>query len=61
MLPTTQQLPNPQVLFWPAPTKAPRVRSVAKKWTCNSTIVVAAGVEVELTAGMRQWPDASKT
>ena len=26
--------------------------------TCNSTIATAADVEVALTAGMRQWPDA---
>ena len=57
----TLQPRTPKVLFWHAPTKVQRVKSVANLLTCNSTIAMAAGVEAVLTAGTRQWPDALPT
>ena len=49
---------DPQVLLWHVPTTVQRVNYVANLWTCNSTFATAAGMEVALTAGLRQWPDA---
>ena len=54
------QSQTPQTLFWHGPNerRSRLVRSVAHRWTRNSTTAMGVDTEAASIAGMPQWPDA---